>query len=73
MAFALADDILHACGVHAVANRGDEANVGGAEESKVLVLAEVLGVVLDGGETQAAVHAVDAHDELVDTGRDAAL
>ncbi|GKT82231.1 LOW QUALITY PROTEIN: hypothetical protein Ct61P_00081 [Colletotrichum tofieldiae] len=73
VALALADDVLHARRVHAVADGGDEANVGGAQEGKVLVLAEVLGVVLDGGEAEAAVHAVDAHDELVDAGGDAAL
>ncbi|TKW53368.1 hypothetical protein CTA1_7662 [Colletotrichum tanaceti] len=73
VALALADDVLHARRVHAVADRGDEANVGGAQQGKVLVLAEVLGVVLDGGEAEAAVHAVDAHDELVDARGDAAL
>ncbi|GKT50494.1 uncharacterized protein ColSpa_10675 [Colletotrichum spaethianum] len=73
VALALADDVLHARRVHAVADRGDEANVGGAQQGEVLVLAEVLGVVLDGGEAEAAVHAVDAHDELVDAGGDAAL
>ncbi|GJC91258.1 hypothetical protein ColKHC_00084 [Colletotrichum higginsianum] len=73
VALALADDVLHARRVHAVADRGDEANVGGAQQGKVLVLAQVLGVVLDGGEAEAAVHAVDAHDELVDARGDAAL
>jgi hypothetical protein len=65
----LADNILQTCGVHAVTHRGDETNVTGTQKSKVLVLAEILWVVLDGRKAQTSVHAVDAHNKLIDTGR----
>lgn len=66
MVLLLTHNVLQTSRVHAVTDRGDEADVARPQQRKVLILVEILGVVLDRRESKTAVHAIDAHNELVD-------